>query len=93
MFYVIMTVIVATIATPLCTFALADSIVTDAVNKLDVDNGYPHPIHIQTEDVLYADHFSFTDKAEIPLVLVRAHIAAPCKTEKMCFQHIGYSES
>lgn len=76
MFYAIMIVIVATIATPLSTFALADNIVTEAVNKLDVDSGPPHPIHIGTEDVLYADHFSFINKAEIPLVLENVNVNA-----------------
>jgi len=67
--YVIAIVIVAIIVTPLCTYVIADNIVTDAVNKLEVDSGSPHPIHMGTKEVTYADHFLFINKADIPLKL------------------------
>jgi hypothetical protein len=68
-YYMVAIVIVTIIAALLCTFFIADNVVTDAVNIFNVDSGSPSPIHIGTEDVLYADHFSFANQAEIPLVL------------------------
>ena len=68
-YYVVAIVIVTIITALLCTFVIADNVVTDAFNILNADSGSPNSIHIGTEDVLYADHFSFTNQAEIPLVL------------------------
>ena len=73
-YYVVATVIVTIITALLCTFVIADNVVTDAVNVLNVDSGSPSSIHIGTEDVLYADYFSFTNEAEIPLVLDHVNV-------------------
>ena len=72
--YAVAIVIVAIITAPLCTFVLADKVVTDVVNILNVDSGSPSSIHIRTEDVFYADYFSFTNQAEIPLVLDHVNV-------------------
>ena len=73
-YYVVAIVIVTIITALSCTFVIADNVVTDAVNVLNVDSGSPSSIHIGTEDVLYADHFSFTNQADIPLVLDHVNI-------------------
>ena len=73
-YYVVAIVIVTIITALSCTFVIADNVVTDAVNILNVDSGSPSSIHIGTEDVLYADHFSFTNQADIPLVLDHVNI-------------------
>jgi hypothetical protein len=67
--YVFAIVIVTIIITPLYTYLVAHNIVTDAVNALEVDSGSPQPIHIGTNDVTYADYFSFTNRADISLKL------------------------
>jgi hypothetical protein len=60
----VVAIVIVTIITALsCTFVIADNVVTDAVNVLNVDSGSPSSIHIGIEDVLYADHFSFTARA------------------------------
>jgi hypothetical protein len=76
MFYAGIALIITIIISPVFMYVVADNVVTDAVNKLDVTSGAPSPLHTGFEYASYADNFLFTNRADIPLTIDYANITA-----------------